>query len=263
MTMQVSSAETRIMRFLKAGGCELQDSVRDTHVLLVGEQGTIAAARHEIESMCARGILRAHDSRIALAASTRDRGAARRKVARPVVTRTTETVELEPGERVEVNPAESPLAMLFRRKNQDGETFICEDEFRAGERLRADFTRGQLMPSVTSRWDGSVGGCGRSGAGGVAELTDIALASRIRVERALEAVGPELSGVLLDVCCFLKGLETVERERHWPVRSAKVLLKAGLAMLHRHYNPPRESDTRKGVVLHWGSADYRPSVRPG
>ncbi len=261
MTMQISAAETRIIRFLKQGGCELQDSVRDTHVLLVGEQGTIAAARHEIERMHRAGAVQCDGQRIALSATGHKRGKDRKKPMR-TATAIPETIEIEPGEKVQVNPMESPLAMLYRRRNADGHAFISEDEFRAGERLRADFTRGSLMPCVTSRWEPRSGSSGHYGAGGMAELTDIALASRIRVERALEAVGPELSGVLIDICCFLKGLETVERERQWPVRSAKVLLKAGLSMLHRHYNPPREGERRRSAVLHWGAKDYRPKIKP-
>ncbi len=258
MTQELSLAERRIIRFLRGGACEAQDSVRATHVLLVGEQGGIAAARREIAAMLGRGLLRAEGGKLALAPAGRGAAKAGRKPAAPL--RLTETVELADGERVEVNPAESPLAMLYRRRGADGAAFISEDEFRAGERLRADFTRGALTPSVTARWDMSVGGRGRGGAGGMAELTDIALASRQRVERALAAVGPELAGVLVDVCCFLKGLETVERERRWPVRSAKMLLKAGLSMLHRHYHPPAaESRT----ILQWGASDYRPSMRPG
>lgn len=260
MTTRFSASETRIMRFLKNGSCELQDSVRETHVLLVADQGTIAAARAELEAMRKKGLLCLEEGRLAVSRQGRKRlkegGGPAPLPARPV-----ETVEYEQGETVRINPEESPLAMLYRRKTANGCAFISDDEFLAGERLRADFTRGSLMPSVTMRWDAGGGG-GQGGPGGMAELTDIALASRVRVERALDAVGPELNGVLIDVCCFLKGLEMVERERQWPARSAKMLLKAGLAALHRHYNPPREGDTRRGAVLHWGADDYRPQMRP-
>ncbi len=253
-----SASRMRIMRFLKASGCELQDSVRDSHMLLITEQGTIAASRDEIEAMCREGLLRREGDRLALAI--------RPKSGKPVqqgvkhATRATAHVEMDDGVTVAVNLSESPLAMLYRRKGADGSSFLTEDEFHAGERLRADFTRGSLMPSITTRWDISAGGGGHGGAGGMAELTDIALASRIRVERALDAVGPELSGVLIDICCFLKGLERVERERQWPVRSAKMLLKTGLSILHRHYNPHHDNSCNRGIVLHWGTDDYRPKA---
>ena len=259
MTTQLSVSEARIIRFLKGGACEVQDSVRATHVLLAADHGTIAASRAELKAMHQRGLLRWEGERLVPA----QRAAKRSKAGAeplPVPARATLTVEYEQSEKVEINPEESPLAMLYRRKTASGSSFISEDEFLAGERLRTDFTRGSLMPSITMRWDKSV----RSrpnGPGGMAELTDIALASRVRVERALEAVGPELNGVLVDVCCFLKGLETVERERQWPARSAKMLLKAGLAALHRHYNPQLERK-RGGVVLHWGTDDYRPRMQP-
>jgi len=257
MSAMCSTSEARIIRFLKLGGGEIQDSVRDTHVLLVADHGTIAATRDELDAMQSRGILLCKDGRLLLAIKARK--SAEKK---PVTARKTETIELDYGEKVEINPSESPLAKLFRLRNGAGISFISEDEFRAGERLRSDFTRGSMMPSISARWDVGVGTSSRSGPGGMAEFTDIALASRMRVERALEAVGPELSGVLIDVCCFLKGLELVERERQWPVRSGKMLLKMGLSMLHRHYNPHSGRVPRSTGIVHWGAEDYRPAARP-
>jgi hypothetical protein len=66
-------------------------------------------------------------------------------------------------------------------------------------------------------------------------MTETIVAARQRVRHALDQAGPEFTGLLLDVCCFLKGLEDVERERGWPRSSAKVVLQLGLDRLARHY----------------------------
>lgn len=141
--------------------------------------------------------------------------------------------------RVLMNDNESPLAWLARRKGRDGRTMIDANQFVAGEKLRADFTRAHMSPRITSSWTAPTGGGGsRNGAG---EMTDLIVASRQRVRLALEACGPEFAGVLLDVCCFLHGLEEVERERGWPSRSAKIVLQLALNRLARHYGLEREA----------------------
>jgi hypothetical protein len=162
---------------------------------------------------------------------------------------------------VTVNHEESPLSWLGRRRDRDGRPLVDAAEFAAGERLRADYTRGQLMPRITANWTAAVAGRSRGG-GGAGEITEVALAARIRVERAIGEVGPELGGLLIDFCCFLKGLEEIERERRWPARSAKVALRIALSALARHYGLAGEArgNERARRTLHWGTEDYRPTI---
>ncbi|MBK9083382.1 MAG: ATPase [Rhizobiales bacterium] len=137
------------------------------------------------------------------------------------------------GSEAWVNEAESPLAWLARRKGGDGAPFLDAAALQAGERLRADLTRAQILPRVTSNW--SAAGAGGRGGAGPAEALDATVAARQRVEAALAAVGAEMAGLLIDVCGFLKGLETIEGERRWPPRSAKIVLKIALERLASHY----------------------------
>lgn len=172
-------------------------------------------------------------------------------------------VTIEAGQQaahVVVDCAESPLAWLAKRKDRDGVALIDAAQFEAGERLRRDFTLAGLEPRVTADWS-AVGSRGDYGSSGLA-YSEIALAARQRIEAALEFVGGDFGGLLLDVCGFLKGLEIVESERRWPRRSAKLLLGIALRQLARHYGiaacavGPRRS---KGL-RHWGAAGYRPSL---
>jgi Domain of unknown function (DUF6456) len=166
------------------------------------------------------------------------------------------------GTRVVVELDESPVATLARRVGKGGEPWLKPHAAEAAERLRRDFELGRLQPRVTANWSASVSTSRRSDGAGLADLTDMALAARLRFDRAMRAVGPELSGVLVDVCCFLKGLEAVERERRWPARSAKLALRIALEALARHYGLAASATGRpgSGKLRHWGAEDYRPEI---
>lgn len=162
---------------------------------------------------------------------------------------------------VTVNEAESPLAWLARRRGRDGHALIAAHQLQAGERLRADFTRANLMPRTTSNWASPVAADRGGGGERAGTFTETMIAARQRVQIALDAAGPEFAGLLLDVCCFLKGLEEVERERTWPARSAKVVLQLALDRLARHYGYAGEARGRAHAkVRTWLTDDAAFSV---
>ena len=134
---------------------------------------------------------------------------------------------------VTVNEGESPLGWLYRRRGPDGKPLIAAAQFEAGERLRSDFTLAQLTPRMAVDLSAPVV-AGRRGAKD-SNLTETVIAARQRFARALDAVGPGLSDLLIDVCCHLIGLEAAERANGWPVRSAKVVLSLALDRLAQHY----------------------------
>ncbi|MBX3490688.1 DUF6456 domain-containing protein [Parvibaculum sp.] len=135
-----------------------------------------------------------------------------------------------------VNEGETPLGWLRRRKGLNGKPLIDETQFEAGEKLRRDFTIGQLTPRVTVDWSAIGGSQPRRGAvRDPAAIADHALAARNRVARAMAAVGPGLSDLLIAVCCHLEGMEAAERRFGWPQRAGKIVLAIALDRLAAHY----------------------------
>jgi hypothetical protein len=155
-----------------------------------------------------------------------------------------------------VNLGESPLMWLSRRKGRDGRPLLEPMLFVAGERLRSDLTLAGSLPRVTANWSAAVAQGARANGIG-AEPGDTMVAARQRVQNALRAVGPEFSGLLVDVCGFLKGLELVERERQWPPRSARPVLVTALGKLATHYGIRKEMPGRSRV---WQAEGARPEL---
>lgn len=250
-----------LLRFLATAG-EAEVSGEDPLLLAVagGRQATVAA------SVVAQALSLGLAIRDAgtLRASPETRNHLRRLMAgadgyldqhRDVAERTLVTVAGR--ERVSVNQLESPLAALSRLKDKAGAPFLPEPAIAAGERLARDFTRAGLQPRLTMSWEPRLSGRNGGELGQARDLSDTAVAVRGRLRQAIAAMGPELSGVALDVCCFMKGLETVERERQWPVRSAKLMLRAALMALSRHYAPEGKPRPRSHA---WGAEGYRPEM---
>jgi hypothetical protein len=145
----------------------------------------------------------------------------------------TAAVQTETGtKRVRIDVDESPLEWLRRRRDRNGEPMIDEASYQAGERLRTDIMLAGLLPGVTARWDAMPKS---GGPAAPADATDRMIAARQRIRNAFDAIGSDFSDLLMDLCGFLKGLELIERERQWPPRSAKIVVRLALARLAEHY----------------------------
>jgi hypothetical protein len=253
----------RLLRFIGNQGCIIEDQAGEHLLLRPG--GTGQPARRETVKRASRaGLVLVREGRIFATSEARNwlrRHMAAREEAfldqHRVIEISEATVE---GERahVRLNAAESPLALLSRLKDRSGDAWFPQDAVLAGERLARDFHFAALQPKLSQSYEPRPGASGRPGPGAATELKDNVVAARTRVARAVDAMGPDLSGVVLDVCCFEKGLEKVERERQWPARSAKLMLKTALMQLHRHYNPPSPQPAPRSHA--WGAEGYRPEI---
>lgn len=259
----MDKAWARLLRFLGNGGCRIEEKGASARLARPdGAESTIAS--DAISACVRRGLAVRRGERLFATREARSwlrRFLAAREEAFLDQHRQVEIAELGQGERretVAVNATATPLAALSRLKDRTGIAWLSPDAVAAGERLARDFHYGALQPRVTQSYELRVGERMRPGHGAAADLKDSTIAARRRVASAIDAMGPELSGVALDVCCFEKGLETVERERQWPPRSAKLMLKTALLQLHRHYNPPAPPPARRSHG--WGAEGYRPEI---
>ncbi len=157
-----------------------------------------------------------------------------------------------------------PLTWLHQRRDKEGNPLISAEERDAGERLASDFHAANLNPKVTASWDGlAAERHTRRGPPGFAmEMSERVLAAKLRFEAALKAVGSEHAGILIDVCCFERGLTEIERASGWPQRSGKVVLQRALRELARHYGliPSDAKVDDRGHIRTWGTADFRPKI---
>lgn len=134
-----------------------------------------------------------------------------------------------PARSVTVNLGESPLGWLFVRGH------VSERQFAAGERLRADWERGQLGPRVTMAWDAAPVARSRGGSAEPVDLNRSQLDSKRRFEAAVAEAGPGLADILWRVVCAGEGMREAEGALGWPARAGKLVLGIALDRVADYY----------------------------
>jgi Domain of unknown function (DUF6456) len=163
-----------------------------------------------------------------------------------------------------IDDEESPLNRLAQLKNLDGSPYLDGEQVRAGERLRRDHDRAMLSARVTTSYESSGSSGGRLpqfSDNHIEKLTENALTAREHVHRALQSVGPELSGILMHVCCMASGLEQAELQLNLPRRAGKAVLQLALTRLARHYGfKTTLHHAGPQRIGHWAVEGFRPVV---
>ncbi|WP_323775653.1 DUF6456 domain-containing protein [Leisingera sp.] len=138
------------------------------------------------------------------------------------------------GRKTRYSGSETPLEMLARLSDKDGNSFLTPGMISAGKRLREDFELAQisshLMQEKLYFSQGSQGSQALR-----SSSLEAGAAARKRMTEALQALGMGLSDIALRCCCHLEGLETAERNLGWPARSGKVVLRIALQHLTDYY----------------------------
>jgi hypothetical protein len=218
------------------GGAELKRA--DAFYVVTGLRGRRLTVPVEfVEALVQRGLIRNDAGKMVLAQAGEDwlENGARFTEQHQILT--TRLIKDERGREryVVANAAESPLTLLERRG------WINAAEYQAGEKLRRDYTMGQLSPRLGVDYSAPIHTRGHR-----SDMAETTLAARQRFNLALKAAGPSLAEILFDVCCYLKGLEESERARGWPRGSAKVVLRLALERLAHFYGmaAPTRASTR-------------------
>jgi hypothetical protein len=142
-----------------------------------------------------------------------------------------------PAARKRSAGAESPLAVLARRKRGSGGAWLTPELVAAGMRFRESWELAQIGGKMTQDWDRLVAGR----IGGAHAKVDAGAAATRRLEAeeglaaAIRALGPDMAETVILAVCQEQGMEDIEDRLDYPARSGKIVLRIALATLARHY----------------------------
>lgn len=139
---------------------------------------------------------------------------------------------------------ESPLAILGRRRGKDGQPFLEAGMLAAGERLREDYELSQIQAQELAAWEQSL--WSEETPDWPDTLSPAVRAARYRLTEALQDLGPGLGDIALRCCCYLEGLEAIEKAMGWSARSGKIVLRIALQRLQKHQ---KQVSDKKGDLI--------------
>ena len=139
--------------------------------------------------------------------------------------------KLQVGHRTMSQPEESSLLRLASARGGEP-AFLQAHHLAAANRLERMIGRALLSPRLTMSYDGvNSGRRGRGGSNHAADMSDTAAEARQKLNMLASKLPADCWNVAFDVCGLGKGLQTIEAERSWPRRGAKLVLRVALDLL--------------------------------
>ena len=138
-------------------------------------------------------------------------------------------------ENPSMSTEDNGLARLGTGRDSAGLAFLQPHHVLAGSRLERLIQRARLAPRLTMSYDPARAGEMRQAGNHAADISDSASDARRHLNRLAQTLPEDCWHVLFDVCGLGKGLQTIETERRWPRRSAKLVLRIGLSQLATHW----------------------------
>jgi len=149
-------------------------------------------------------------------------------------------------------PEETTVLRLSTRGKDKSPPFLAPHHLAAADRLERLVARARLAPRLTMSYDPARAGGERRASNDVLEMSDTAATARQKLQRLAEALAPDCWNVVFDVCGMGKGLQTIETERQWPRRSAKLVLRIGLEQVAAQFGlSPHAQGRGSGDTTGW------------
>lgn len=149
-----------------------------------------------------------------------------------------------------------------RLKSSSGVPFFDPHHLLAAQKFTHMFEVSGQRPHITVNYDSFHVPKTSHGAASLT-MSEHAVTAQQSLNHIHERLGGELYNMLVDICVFEKGLGQVEKERHWPRRSGKFMLKVALDQLAVYWSL-QASATRAttGRTRHSWRAHDRLPLRP-
>ncbi len=160
---------------------------------------------------------------------------------------------------VKLNINESPISRLTLTSAKK-DPYLKAHHIEAAKRFSQLFERANLRSKITMSYNDGQLVSSKNSYNVKTDISDLAIDARKKVGQLLTNLPNDCASIIIDVCGYEKGLQTIESERGWPRRSAKLVLRIGLEQLAQNFGLSQQAiGKERNKPSHWLEEQSRPT----